>query len=418
MGTYVYRIAEMAELLSQVPEAANDKIDQNFVTLIKEYADLRESALNDLVDFMAKASATNLGTQSKWESRIPRLASDYKDLFSRAASDVMLPPAHQLFWTTALDAEEKFFDALSKISTPQRMDDLLQHQDNLSKLLGALQDTWTFLLSQNDTFKTDEMRALQELDQMVQHIISDMDTYWRKMLENSQRAIDAIRKEADYFMTWLRQVLGQGADALIELVKKWLIDENIKPDGTPDEIDDPAKVTLEHLRLMAEAAAEGARKKREMLKSYQDLVSRQKGSVLTMFNKTRQDVDQYLRSNGLSQAQGFLDRAKADLDSWISGLPTSRQRDDGGRFRDYVNQKLDIVFTRTQDIDNQFKAKFQGALLSPLSNETVETLAQHYLFKEQLDKIKDRDLSRRLEDIQRELPEQVIKIDESLRNMV
>jgi hypothetical protein len=169
---------------------------------------------------------------------------------------------------------------------------------------------------------------------------------------------------------------------------------------------------------MAEAAAEKARKYRETVHSYQDLVSKQKGSVLTMFNKTRQDVDQFLRSNGIAQAQTFLDQAKAGLDSWISSLPTSRQRDDGSAFRDDVNRTLDLVFKRTKDLDDQFKSKFQGALLSPLSNETIETLSQQHLFKEFLDKIKDRDLPHRLANIQEELPEQVIKIDDKLRELV
>jgi len=419
--TYGFRISELNELLAQVPAAANDDINQRFTAVIKQYADFRQSAMNDLVDFMAKASATNLGTQSKWQSRIASLRSDYHDLFTRVASDLMLPPAHQLFWASALDAEERFFDTLSKVVTPQRMDDLLQHQDNLSKLFGALQDTWTFLLSENDHVKTDEMRAVQDLDKMAQEILSEMDDYWSKTLDYSQRTIDAINREIDYLKTALKDLLGRAAEAgaaLVEIVKKWFIDENIKPDGTPSDIDDPAKAALEHLKLMAEAAAEGARKYREAIKSYQDLVIRQKGSVLTMFNKTRQDVDQFLRSNGIGQAQAYLDQAKAGLDSWISGLPTSCQRDDGAAFRNDVNQKLDIVFKRTKDLDDQFKAKFQGALLSPLSNETIETLAQHNLFKEQFDKIKDRDLPRKLREIEEKLPEQVIKIDDRMREMV
>ena len=162
-STYAYRISELNDLLGQVPAAANDAINQNFSALVKQYGELRQAALGDLVDFMSKASPSNLGTQSKWQSRISQARSDYRDVFARATSDVMLPPAHQLFWSSALDAEEKFFDALSKAPTPQRMDDLLQHQDNLSKLFGALQDTWTFLLSQNESLKTDEMRAIEDL---------------------------------------------------------------------------------------------------------------------------------------------------------------------------------------------------------------------------------------------------------------
>ncbi len=419
--TYGYRISELNDLLAQVPAAANDTINQNFITLVKQYADLRQNAMNDLVDFMAKASASKLGTQSKWQSRIASLRSDYKGLFARATSDVMLPPAHQLFWASALDAEEKFFDALSNAPTAQRMDDLLQHQDNLSKLFGALQDTWTFLLSENESAKTDEMRAVQDLDKMVQEILAEMDDYWSKALDYSERVAAAIGKEIDYLKTAIKDLLGRAAEvgaALVEVFKKWFIDENIKPDGTPDDIDEPAKAALEYLKLMAEAAAETARKYRETIKSYQDLVIRQKGSVLTMFNKTRQDVDQFLRSNGIGQAQIYLDQARAGLDNWISGLPTSCQKDDGAAFRNDINQKLDIVFKRTKDLDDQFKAKFQGALLSPLSNETIETMAQHQLFKEQFDKIKDRDLPRKLQDIQEELPEQVIKIDDSMRELV
>ncbi len=256
---------------------------------------------------------------------------------------------------------------------------------------------------------------------MVQEILSEMDDYWTKMKESYDKVSVAIAREIDYLKTALKEMLGRAYDAavaLVELAKALFIDQKVKPDGTPPEIDPPVIAVLEQMKLAADAAAEGARKYREMIKSYQDLVIRQKGGVLTMFNKTRQDVDQYLRSNGVGQAQTYLDQAKADLNNWISGLPTGRQRDDGTAFRDDISQKLDIVFKRTKDLDDQFKAKFQGALLSPLSNETIETMAQHYLFKEQFDKIKDRDLPEKLQDIQEELPEQVIKIDDKLRELV
>ncbi len=420
-STYGYRISELTDLLAQVPAAANDTINQNFATLVKQYADMRQSAMNDLVDILAKASPGNMGVQSKWQSRIASLRSDYKDLFAWAANDVMLPAAHQLFWATALDAEEKFFDSLAKSPTAQRMDDLLQHQDNLSKLFGALQDTWTFLLSQNESIQTEEMQAVQELDKMVQEILSEMDDYWSKTLDQSQRVIDAIKREIDYLKTALKDLLGRAAAAgvaLVDVVKAWLISQNIKPDGTPDEIDEPTRAVLEYMKLMAEATTETARKYREMIRSYQDLVIRQKGSVLTMFNATRKQVDDFLRSNGIGQAQTLLDQARTGLDYWISGLTTSRQKDDASSFRNDVIPNLEIVFKRTKDLDDQFKAKFQGALLSPLSNETVETLAQRQIFKDQFDRIKDRDLARKLQDIQEELPEQVIKIDDSMRDLV
>jgi hypothetical protein len=69
-STYGYRISELNYLLGQVPAVANGTINQNFTTLIKQYADLRQAAMNDLVDILAKASPTNMGVQSKWQSRI------------------------------------------------------------------------------------------------------------------------------------------------------------------------------------------------------------------------------------------------------------------------------------------------------------------------------------------------------------
>jgi hypothetical protein len=64
-STYGNRISELNDLLAQLPAAANDTINQNFSSLVKQYADLRQSAMNDLLDLMTKASASNLGTQSK-----------------------------------------------------------------------------------------------------------------------------------------------------------------------------------------------------------------------------------------------------------------------------------------------------------------------------------------------------------------
>src|SRR3569833_2973392 len=196
-STYGNRISELSDLLSQIPAAANDTINQNFSSLVKQYSDLRQSAMSDLVDLVAKASASNLGTQSKWQARITRVRSDYKDLFTSASSDLMLPPAHQLFWSNALDSEEKFFDELSKSPTPQRLDDLLQHQDNLSKLFGALQDSWTFLLSENDSVKTEEMRTIDDLDKMIQEILSELDDYWSRKQDNTQRLTDANSHKMD-----------------------------------------------------------------------------------------------------------------------------------------------------------------------------------------------------------------------------
>jgi molecular chaperone GrpE (heat shock protein) len=381
--------------------------------------DLRQRALDDLVDFMAKASSSNLGTQAKWQSRIARLRSDYNGLFGDSVSDLKLPAAHQLFWSAALQAEEKFFDTLSRVGTPQLMDDLLKHQDDLSKLIGALQDTWTFLLSKNQGFQNDEMRAIQDMDQMVQGIISEMDSSARAVLDNGARAVEAINKKAEALKEKIKDRLGRAGDAVdvgIEVLKQLIIEE-IKPNGFPDEAQGPMEAVLQHMELRVQALVERVRNYRSLLATYKDLVNMQKGSVLTIFNKTREDINRYLDTNNVSKARVWLDQAKGQLSEWVSALPTSRQRDDGVSFRDDIYKQIDSTWKITQDLDSKFRGQFQGAFLSPISNETVEKLAQIYLFREQLGKIKDRDAARTLDEYREKLPRQTKNIEESLRSM-
>jgi len=419
MSAFGYRINELRNLLAQLPAPANDRINQSFTECIDRYCELRQSALDDLVDYFAKASAGNLGTQSKWQSRISRLRSDHNNLFAGAARDLMLPPGHQLFWANALQAEERFFDALSSVNTPQLLDTLLQHQDGLSKLIGALQDTWTFLLSKNQGIQNDEMRALQQIDEMVQKTISDLDTAARAAFDNAVRAYEAMKRKAAELKQAIIDALGRAAapvEALWELLKK-LITDQIKPDGMPDDAEEPMKETLKQMELMVTALGERVRIYRQLLASYQELVNLEKGSVLTMFNKTREDINRYLSENDVSKARVWLDQAKGQLNDWVSGLPTTCQRDDGTLFREDIFKYLDNTWEITLDLNSKFRSQFQGAFLSPISNETVETLAQLYQFRQQLDRIKDRDAADKLADIRAQLPERVGKVEESLSAM-
>jgi hypothetical protein len=418
-STYGYRISELRDLLSQVPAAASDRVHQAFVDLINRYGDLRQQAMDDLVDFVAKASASNSGTQSKWQSRVARARSEYNDLFGSAVRDVMLPPAHQLFWATMAQNEEKFFDGLARVGTPQLTDDLLKHQDELSKLIGALQDTWTFLLSKNQGILNDEMRAVQEVDKMVQDIISQFDTASSAALDYAGRAANAVRQHASSLKEKFRETMGRGADsaeAVAELLKQLILDQ-IKPDGMPSEVDDHAKVVLDRLKLMFDAAAQNAQKYRANVAVYKDLVSLQKGSVLTMFNKTRDDIALYLDTNNVAKARTWLDQAKGQLDDWASSLPTSGQVSDARAFCEEIARQLDGTWRITENLDAKFRSQFQGAFLRPISSETIETLAQRYQFREQLGRITDRDVVRKLEDTRDKLRDKTKEFEESLRYM-
>jgi hypothetical protein len=95
-------------------------------------------------------------------------------------------------------------------------------------------------------------------------------------------------------------------------------------------------------------------------------------------------------------------------------LSTSGQRSDAALFRDDVFKRLEIVWSRTTDLDQQFKSQFQGAFLSPISNETREKLGQRYLFQEQMRRLNDTDVIQVLNEMRDRLPEQMRNMEEGL----
>jgi len=417
MSTYGYRISELREGLQSLPAPANDRITETLNDCLNRYQSLRQAALDDLVDYLARASASNTGTQSKWQSRISRLRSDYNSLFGDAVRDFKLPPGHQLYWATAVQAEETYFEALSRVGTPQLMDDLLKHQDDLSKLIGVLQDTWTFLLSKNQGLQNDEMRSLQDMDKLVQDILAELDSSVRAVLDNSGRAVEAITRVTREFKDKVDDTLGRFAavaDTLLEILKKLVLDD-IKPDGTPDEMEEPFFAVLKDLELRAQALADRARTYRTLLSSYKDLLSTQKGSVLTVFKKTRDDINGYLNNNNVGKARSWMDQARGQLNDWASAAPMNGQKADGALFRDDVGKAFDATWKITLELDEKFRRQFEGAFVSSISNDTLETLAGSYLFKQQVGRVNDRDTERKLSDYRDKVTESLQKLEEGIR---
>jgi hypothetical protein len=414
-ATYDARINELRGLLGQCPAAADDQVNEKFENLIKRYNEVRQSALDDLVDFMAKASISNLGTASKWQTRVERFRSECNEAFASAARDVMLPGAHQLFWQTAVELETRFIDALAGATrAPQLMDDLLKHQNDLNTLAGALDDNFRYLLQEDQSIQSDQMRSLKELQQMIESVVSEMDNLSRSVKDNAGKALDGAQRRADAFRKAMAEAIERipGGEAIAEWLKKQIEDE-IKPDGYPDELDEPMKEGLKYVALMIQLAGNRARDYRAVLKAYKELIRKQKDVVLAKFLETRQGVRSYLRDNGLDRAETLLNDARRDLESFVSNVPNSTQRSDAEKFRDENFAKLDIVFKRTQYIDAQFRERYKGAIFS-MDEETVEQWAQLYVFRGVLEEIKGKDAMRKLGDIRDALPEQMKQIVDRL----
>ncbi len=417
MATYGARITELRALMTQATAGADERVVRALSQCIDRYSDMRQRALDDLVDCIAKASAGNLGTHAKWESRIGGVRAEFNRLFGDSVKDMLLPPPVQLFWFAALQAEETFFEQLSKVQTAQLLDDILKHQDGLSKLIGELQDGWKFVLSNDKALEDDQIRAIRQVDEMVRGIISELDGWHRALLDNAARAAEAAKNKVQELTAKAKEKLGPAGEWIataVEFLKAYFLDQ-VKPEGLPGDMDTQMDAARKQMELAAQALLERVRLHRSLVQTYQSLVSAEKGGVLTIFKKTRDEVDGYVKDNDVAHARVWFDQARGQLGDWVSGLPSSRQRDDAGSFRDEVCKLIESDWKITEELDKKFRDQFQGVFLSPLSNETVETLAEQYLFRQQLQAINGLGGSTKLEEYRARLAAHPENMEQALQ---
>lgn len=417
MATYDNRIRELRELILQATAGVDESVVRLLTQAIDKYADLRQRALDDLVEIVARASISNLGTQARWDSRIRSLRSEYNRVLVDAGKDAMPPPSVERIWSTLLQEEEMFFVRLSEIETPQLLDDILKHQDALSKLAGELKDAWNFLLSNDKNLENDEIRAIRQVDEMVKGIVSDLVKRSNERVERLGRLAEAVARASNEFDKKIEELKGPGgvlASAVVALAKIVIV-EFVKPDSFREDFDTQFAALIQSMKLSGESMLQSIRLYRSDVQTYQNLLSTEKGGVLTLFKKRREDVDTYIKTNNLAIAREWRDKAVGKLDDWVSALPTSRQRDDAELFSKEISEHLERDFELTEELDQKFREEFQGVFVSPLSNETIETLAEKFLFKQHLEAIKDQRGDAKLEEFRALLPEHTQDMEEGLK---
>jgi hypothetical protein len=398
MATYGARPGELRSLLSQAAVGADERVRTALTQCLDRYVDLRQRALDDLVDIVTKASAGNLGTTDKWDTRVVAIRTECNRLFGDSVKDLMLPPPLQLFWATTLQAEDAFFGPLTALESPQFLDRILKHQDGLSKLIGELRDGWKFVLAADTALETDQLQAVRRLDEMVKKIVEDLDAWHKQLVDNAAKAAEAAKRKVEDLKAKAKQQLGPAGEWLetaVEALKQWVL-EQIKPDGMPGDMDTQIQAAQQQAELAAAALVERTRLHRELVQIYRTLVSTERGGVLTMFNKTRGDVDRYMKENSVTQAYEWIQEARREFPDWISDLPTAGLRDDATAFQGEVLRRLEEDWKVTEELDKKFREEFIGVFASPLSNETIETLAERHLFHKQLEAISGRDGDRKL----------------------
>ena len=406
MCDYRNRVSELNTLLSAASEDAAASSITALASGIRNLENLGEQTYSALVDHIERASATNLGTQRRWEDTIASAKADISRLFGDTAKDHELSAPLQLFWYQALEHEMALLDGLAKIKTPQFHDDLLVHQDTLNKMLGDLWDKWTFLLSQDTSLETEQRRVVQEVSEMAREIVDDLDTLPKKTQDT---VLSTLSPVVSKIVDTNRELSG----LVFELAKKVLERFGI---DIPEGIDDKIEQLSDKLQLFAEYYRAKIQIYRNFVATYRILVETEKSSVLLLFNETRKDVDRYLDTNNIDEARELLNQARGSISDWASNVPTTGQRSDASAFRDRITSLVEVDWKLTEELNAKFQDKFKGIFVSSLSSETIEQLADKYLFQQHLEDVKRRGASAKAKDIAGRLERDVESaVDQALR---
>ncbi|AKQ66820.1 hypothetical protein A176_003732 [Myxococcus hansupus] len=398
MSWYSGRVSELNDLMNRASEGAADSVTRALRDGISKVGTAANSALDFLFDASERASASNLGTQRKWRDRCVTAQADISRAFGDAAKDHPLTPALQLFWYQALAHEMAFFDALSQVSTPQLHDDLLVHQDLLNKMLGELWDKWTFLLSKDVTFENDQRQVVQQVARMAQKIVDELapgavNRLSEGIARATSKSLDKARQLDDAHLG------GKGVD--VAKFISALFDVDI-PDGIDRDLIDAVQGGADVYQVQKGHY-------RSLVSTYQSLVQAEKGSVLLLFNSTRAEVLAYYDKNDLGKARVMLDQAKGRLADWASRVATSAQRDVASSFMNKVCSTLDVDWKLTEELDGKFRDKFKGIFIQALGNETVEQLAESYLFRQHLEEVTRQGAASKLKALPRGLQDEADK---------
>ncbi|WP_426745687.1 hypothetical protein VZQ01_33730 [Myxococcus faecalis] len=405
MGGYSSRVAELQDQMTRAAEGAPDTVKRALAEGLKRAGRAAEDALSALLDASERASAGNLGTWRKWQDRCATARAEISRAFGDAAKDHLLTPPLQLFWYQALEHEMAFFDSLAKVQTPQLHDDLLVHQDVLNKMLGELWDKWTFLLSKDVAFENDQRQVVQQVAQMAQKIVDDLAPGAVKRLSEgvaraTSKSLDKARQLDD------KHLGGKGIDLAKFITSLFDID-------IPDGID---RDLLDAVQGGSDVYQTQKGHYRALVATYQSLVQAEKGSVLLLFNSTRAEVLTYYDKNDLGKARVLLDQAKGYLSDWASRVATSAQRGEASGFKDKVCAALDTDWKLTEELDGKFRDRFKGIFIQSLGSETIEQLAESYLFSKHLEEVTRRGAASTLKALPGRLQSEVDRaVDQGLR---
>jgi len=311
--------------------------------------------------------------------------------FGDSVKDVMLPSSLQAFWANTVKTERNFFNTLSDVRTPQYIEDLLTHQGNLTQMIDKLTTIWNGLLSADHEQEEAQMQPVKQIDQIMQNIVQEVEKENQALIaETVVNLKNQVAEFAARVREGLKNVAGekatQVATAAFEILQKFLRSQfSPFPSETDEQLDayaERVKTYLEKLKVLSEGY-------RTCAEQYRNLISAERGGVLTMFMETRNQVTEYERNNNLATAQIMRDEAKRFLNEWVDHTVMA-QRDDGAELNKKIFEIIDKIWNITEDKAKQFEERFSGVFYAPLTGDTMESLTHSFLWKKATEEVNNR----------------------------
>jgi hypothetical protein len=419
---YDDRISELQDRLRSAAPSSDDPAVSALSEGIKRYAEIRSSALDDLVDVIEDATIGTRGLQEKWQSIARRARDEVDRAFGDAAKEVLLAQPLQTFWAATVQFERSFFDKLAAVKTPQFIEDLLTHQGVLAQMIDKLQTIWSGLLSEDKTQEAAQMNTVKELDRLVQDLTNEIEKQNQAVIAETTLQLQAKMQEAaDRVKKGLIDKIGERAAEVATAAFKLAIEYLKDKLPIPKEIDTDLEAVKQRIQRYIEMLATFAKAYRDHAEHYRSLMSIEKGGVLTMFKETREQVIEYERKNNLVTAQIMRDEAKRFLSNWADSDCVDDQGDDADEFNAKIFNVIDKNWKVTEEMAKQFESKFSGIFYAPLTSDTLETLTESYMFRLAIDGINNRGVTAQIDKSQKQLEasveDTVEKVIEPLESM-
>jgi len=400
---YDRRISELQAALSTTATGTDERLRGLLVKCITAYAGMRSTALDDLASIVGNAAVGTTGLPVRWKERVDRARADLDRHFGDAVKDLMLPAPLQAFWAATVRFERSFFERLASVKTPQLVEELLKHQGVLSKTIVDLQTNWNDLLSADKSLEGEQLKQVQELDRLMQQLVNEVEAQYRAAVaESIVKFQEKMAQAAEKAKAGVKAKLGEkgaaAAETAVKIALAWLKEQlNI-----PQEAELPIEEQKQKVQAYVDRMTYFSCTYRERAAQYRNLMSIEKGGILTMFKNTRAQVAEYLKNNNLVTAQIWRDEAKRHLTDWAGG-GVGGQCEDAAELDKKIFELIDRNWKVTEEMDKQFQGKFSGIFTAPLTSDTLETLTEGFMFRKAIDDVNARGAPAKLDEAQKKL---------------